>query len=121
MKFDIIYFVAVTLIAATFILSAASTFKRWASTVGMMEAKGMPFANALLVCVVILKFVAGAMLILHFHADIAAAALLVFVLMATLIFHSFWREQGMERLMHYFAFLSNLSIMGGLTLIIANG
>lgn len=116
-----IYTVATTLIAMTFILSATCTLKGWGNTVAMMKAKGMPQANVLLVLATILKYVAGIMLLLHYHADVAAAGLLGFTILATLIFDNFWKATGMQRQMLYFAFLSNLSIMGGLLLVIGLG
>lgn len=121
MQYQYIYSVAVTLIAMTFILSAINGLKNWQNTVAMMQAKGMPQADLLLKLTTILKFVAGTMLITHFHADLAAAGLLIFTVLATLIFNNFWKEAGMQRQMLYFGFLSNLSIIGGLALVLAIG
>lgn len=121
MIYENLYTIATTLMALTFMLSATSTLGHWKNTVAMMTAKGMPQANGLLILATILKYVAGIMLILHYHADLAAAGLLGFTILATLIFDNFWKETGMQRRMLYFAFLSNLSIMGGLLLVISLG
>ncbi len=121
MQYQYIYSIAVTLIAMTFLLSATNSLKNWKNTVAMMQAKGMPQADLLLKLTTLLKYTAGIMLITHFHADVAAAGLLIFTVLATLIFDNFWKETGMQRQMLYFGFLSNLSIIGGLALVIAIG
>jgi uncharacterized membrane protein YphA (DoxX/SURF4 family) len=66
-----------------------------------------------------LKYVASLMMIFQFHPNLAALGLLGFTFLATLIFDNFWTKTGLERQMRYFAFLSNLSIMGGLLMVVA--
>ena len=82
--------------------------------------KGMWFANVLLALAMILKYIAGAMLVTHFYADVAAAELLILTVIATLIFDDFCKAQGFQRQMLNYAFLSNLSIIGGMTLVVVS-
>ena len=52
---------------------------------------------------------------------VGALGLLVFLIPTTVIFHDFWNLAGPERAMQMVNFLKNLAIMGGLTLLIADG
>jgi putative oxidoreductase len=119
MFYDTLYYVAPAMIALTFILSANNTLGNWKNTVAMMQAKGLPQANLLLFLATLLKYTAGTMMILHFHSSLAAMGLLIFTVLATIIFDNFWSATGRDRQMLYFAFLSNLSVMGGLLLVLS--
>jgi putative oxidoreductase len=119
MLYQTLYSIALTLMAMTFLLSATNTVRHWQNTLGMMKAKGLPQAAMLLALATLLKFTASIMLILHFHANLAAAGLLIFTVIATLLFDNFWSATGMQRQMMYFGFLSNLSIIGGLLLVVS--
>lgn len=117
---QVFYTIATDFMAATFLLSAISTTFNWEGTVGMMKARGLPQPELLLLMATALKYVASLMMIFQFYPNLAALALLGFTAMATLIFDNFWSKAGMERRMTYFAFLSNLSIMGGLLLVVGS-
>ncbi len=117
---QLMYHVGLTCIAMTFILSAIKTFPIWQDTIGMMQAKKIPQANVMLMLATLLKFIAGLMLLLNFQTTLAATGLLIFTVIATLIFANFWQAKGMERRMSFFHFLSNLSIVGGLLVVISN-
>ncbi len=113
------YTISVVFMASTFLLSAISTTLNWENTVGMVKARGLPYANLVLFFATLLKYVASCMLIFQFYPNVAAFGLLGFTVLATIIFDNFWSETGMQRQMKYFAFLSNLSIIGGLLLVVA--
>jgi len=114
-----IYTIAIDFMALTFLLSAIHTSLKWEGTLGMMKARGLPQPELLLLMATGLKYVASLMMIFQFHPNLAAFGLLGFTFLATLIFDNFWSKTGLERQMTYFAFLSNLSIMGGLLMVVA--
>lgn len=115
---QVFYTISVVFIASTFLLSAINTTRNWENTLGMVKARGLPQANLLLFLATLLKYVASLMMIFQFYTNVAAFGLLGFTVLATLLFDNFWSATGMERMMRYFAFLSNLSIMGGLLLVV---
>lgn len=119
MNYQYLYSIALTLMAMTFLLSAIGTLRHWPNTLGMMQAKGLPQARLLLALATLLKFTASIMMIMQFYPNLAAGGLFIFTVLATLIFDDFWKESGMARQMKYFAFLSNLSILGGLLLVVS--
>lgn len=117
--YQLFYTVSVIFMASTFLLSAISTTLNWENALGMVKARGLPLANVMLFSATLLKYVASCMLIFQFYPNVAAFGLLGFTILATIIFDNFWADTGMQRQMKYFAFLSNLSIIGGLLLVVA--
>ena len=115
----ILYTLAIDFMAMTFLLSAISTTLKWEGTLGMMKARGLPQPALLLQMATGLKYLASLMMIFQIYPNLAALALLGFTILATIIFDNFWSKTGLDRQMTYFAFLSNLSIMGGLLLVVA--
>jgi len=113
------YHIAMCLIASTFLLSACHSIIHWRATLAMMQAKRLPFSKLGLLASLLLKSVAGIMLIVNFHVQIAAASLITFMVVVTIIFHNFWSMQGHERISHYFFFLTNICIVGGLLLVMS--
>ena len=70
----------------------------------------------------ILFEVGGAlMVLLGFRARIGAVALVAFLIPTTVLFHNFWSFEGDEQKMQMISFLKNLSIMGGLLMILGGG
>jgi putative oxidoreductase len=108
-------------ISAIFLLSAAGKLADYSGTAGYMASKGMPFVPFFLVMAILFELAGGLSVLLGYKARIGAAALIVFLIPATLIFHNFWAYQGMEQQMQMINFLKNVAIMGGLTLLIAFG
>lgn len=72
---------------------------------GMIEMRGLPMAVLLAWVVVAIHIVAGAFLIAGYKTKEAALALLVFVLLATLLYHLMWEDMNLFK---------NLAIIGGL-------
>ena len=63
----------------------------------------------------------GALVLIGFQARLAALALVVLTVLAKLIFHDFWSLAGAEREMQFINFLKNLSMIGGLLLVVGFG
>jgi putative oxidoreductase len=61
-------------------------------------------------------------IILGFKARIGASLLLVFLILATYFFHDFWTfEDAQAKQMQMIQFMKNLSLMGAMLFVIANG
>ena len=109
------------LISAIFILSGVMKFMDWDATAAYMASKGMPFIPVLLPLAAILEIVAGTLVLSGAASRWAALALFLFLVPTTLIFHNFWAYQGMDQQLQLQHFFKNLSIMGGLALIVGLG
>jgi putative oxidoreductase len=89
-------------------------------TAGMVD-RGLPFAQLLAPLGAAFEFAAAAALILGAGTRIAALALAVFTVTATLIAHRFWDFPVDEQRLQSIQFMKNLAIIGGLSALIAVG
>jgi len=104
------------LLSLIFLGSAATKLADPAGTQAYMEAYGLPMTGVLLVAAVATELLGGLALLMGFKTKLAAFLLSGFLLSATLIFHTSLGEQ--QQLLH---FLKNVSILGGLLLVMAEG
>ncbi len=81
---------------------------------GMMVARGVPMEKPVLYAGIALQIVAGLMFAAGLWVPYTAAALIVFVVAATPMFHDFWNYQGPERAAKFNGWISNTAIAGGL-------
>lgn len=87
-----------------------------ANTAGFYKAVGVPLAGVLVYLVIALKIVAGGAIMLGKRVTEAAAALIVFTLIATLLAHMDFKDPDQLT-----AALKNLAIVGGLLYLMSFG
>jgi len=104
-----------------FLLAGIGKFMDYDGTAKYMEAMGMTMVPFFLYGAAIIECLGGLSLILGFKTRIGAALLLLFLIPTTLIFHSFWNFDGVERAMQMINFLKNLAIFGGLLYVLCIG
>lgn len=104
------------LLGLIFVASGANKISGFEGTQQYMADYGMPATGILLVGAIIVEIAGGLSVILGYGARIGAAALILFLIPATLIFHTDFSQQT-----QVIMFLKNLSIMGGLLLLVAHG
>jgi len=109
------------LLAAIFLVSGLAKFADFSTTVGYMQAQGVPAAEPLAVLAILIEIGAGVALLVGGATRLSAVILLLYMIPVTLIFHAFWAYTGMEQRMQLVNFLKNLAIMGGLTYIATYG
>ena len=109
------------LLAAIFLISGCFKIMGYSQIVGYAAAKGLPLASVAIVCAIVVEFLGGIGVLLGFKTRIAAWLLFLYLIPATLVFHNFWKLQGMEQQDSMIHFLKNLAIMGGLLILAANG
>jgi putative oxidoreductase len=109
------------LMSVIFLLSGAMKFVNWQQMADYMASKDMPFVPVLLPAAALVEILGGLSLLLGLRARIGALALFVFLIPTTLVFHNFWAHSGMEQMNQMQHFLKNLTIMGGLLVIVGLG
>jgi len=109
------------LLSLIFLASGLGKIAAWDATAGYMASEGMTLVPLFLVAAILFEVLGGLSVLLGMKARVGAAALIVFLIPATLIFHDFWAFEGMERQIYMAMFMKNLAIMGGLLLVIAFG
>ncbi|WP_181149123.1 DoxX family protein [Salinibacter sp. 10B] len=87
-----------------------------AGTQAHMAAYGLPMTGVLLYGAIATELVGGLALLMGLKARSAVLALMGFLTVATLVFHTELGDQ--QQLLH---FLKNVAVIGGLLLVIAEG
>jgi len=88
------------------------------------QAGSLPFKPAMLVAAVAVEFVTPVCIVTGWHDRLAAAVLAGFCVVTAVLFHRFWRFPDFWRfregkgLQHFWEFLKNFGLVGGLGLIV---
>ena len=109
------------MLALIFLTSGLSKISGFEGTAGYMASKGVPLVNIALVLTIIIEVGGAAMIILGYKARIGAAALFLWMIPVTLIMHNFWALPEAAKQIQMSMFMKNISMMGGMLLIIAFG
>lgn len=88
----------------------------------VMAAKGMPAPSLMLAGSIVFLIAGGLSVVVGYKARAGAFLLLVFLVLASYYFHDFWRladpKEAQEQTIQ---FMKNLSMIGAMLFIIANG
>ena len=109
------------LLAWLFLVSGFDKIGGFAGTAGYIASKGLPMPDVLAGATIALEVVGGLLLIVGFKARWVAAAFAAFTLVATLLFHNYWAMPEAQQAMQKLMFLKNLSIAGGMLMVVAFG
>jgi putative oxidoreductase len=114
------------LLVLIFLAAGFGTIFDFAKTETLMKDLGMPgsLTPYLLVGAIAFEILGGLLVILGLWTRLGAALLIIFLLAVTPIFHAFWKiapEKAMERQNEMINFMKNLSILGGLLILVARG
>ena len=109
------------LLAALFVISGYGKIGGFAATAAAMAGKGLPAVEVLLALTILVELGGGLALVIGWKTRWVAAAVLAFTVVATLVFHNFWAVPPEQVMMQRTHFLKNLSIIGGLALLVAFG
>jgi len=109
------------LLALAFLASGArNLFWKFRQHEERMAALGVPRARPVLIAGFALNFIGAFSLAFDFHRAWGAACLLLFTLLASLIFHRWWLIQDpLLRHLHIGNLLVNAGVAGGLLLVAA--
>ncbi|MEM9353408.1 MAG: DoxX family protein [Planctomycetota bacterium] len=110
------------MIAGIFVMSAVGNkIPNFSGVAEVMAGEGVPAPKVALAGAIAFLVVGGLSLAAGYRARIGAGLLLVFLALATYYFHDFWNFDGPEKQGEMIQFLKNVSLMGGLLFIVANG
>lgn len=100
------------LISTIFLVAGVEKVLQPATTQQHMAQYGMPFTDLFLVVAIVFEIVGGLSLLLGYKACWGAIALIIFLIPATLIFHTQFSDQTQVVM-----FMKNLTIIGGLLMV----
>ena len=111
------------LLCIIFLMAAVgSKIPHFSEVAQLMDSKGIPKPKLMLAGAIVFLLAGSLSVMTGYRARIGASLLLVFLVLATYYFHNFWAiadaKAQQEQLMH---FMKNLSIVGAMLFIIANG
>ena len=111
------YYLVVLLFLGTVLINSTTQVKQHRDR---MIVLGVPFAGVVLWIGFVMQYIGTTLLLFRVHVEIGAAILIVFTVLATLIFHQFWRDENpLDRHLHRSAWFLNGGIVGALLMIIA--
>lgn len=113
--------IARVLLALMFVIAGASKFADLGGTAGYIASKGLPLPMLLAFGTAALELVGGLAIMFGLQARIAALALAVFTLLASVLFHNFWALPADQQMLQQLMFMKNLSVVGGLLLLFSFG
>lgn len=104
------------LLSHIFIISGLSKVANPAGTIAYIQSVGTPLPEVAYAIALFVELVLGVALLLGYQARLAAAGIAAFTIAAAFMFHFNMADQ-MQQIM----FLKNLTIVGGLLMVVAFG
>ncbi|MER8394321.1 DoxX family protein [Mesorhizobium sp. M0045] len=114
-----ILFAARLLLGGAFVFAGLRNIQNAALVSQLMTTRGVPQARLVLWLGIVLQIIAGALVIAGIWTALAAACLILFLIVATPMFHNFWDHQGPERASRINGFVGNVALTGGFLALIA--
>lgn len=109
------------LMSSIFLVSGIAKLTDPAGAVGYMSSVGIPNAHTLAIVAGCAEVAGGLAILTGLLTRIGAAGLFLYLIPTTLLFHNFWALTGDAAKMQMAHFMKNLTIMGGLALLVAFG
>jgi len=100
-------------LSAIFLFSALGKLMDWSGTTHHMAEKGMVATSFFLAGAIAFELFGGLSVLFGFLTRFGAAALVIFLVAVTPVFHDFWVEQGAAQMNQMQHFMKNMAIMGG--------
>ncbi|MET0280439.1 MAG: DoxX family protein [Steroidobacteraceae bacterium] len=110
-------FLARAMLCAPFIAGGLAKLLHWRAGIDEMAHFGLHPAWAFNAAVLGLQLVGSALILLNRHVWLAAGALAVFTMLATLVAHRFWSYPAPERFMQMNTFLEHVAICAAFILV----
>ncbi|TIT37271.1 MAG: DoxX family protein [Mesorhizobium sp.] len=107
------------LVGGAFVFAGLRNIQNAAFLTGLMAARGVPQARLALWAGIVLQIIAGLLVISGLWTAIACAVLVLFLVVATPMFHNFWDHQGPDRATRVNGFVGNVALGGGFLTLIA--
>lgn len=110
------------LLGTIFFMSAVGNkIPHFDQVAGVMGSVGVPAPQFMLAGAIVFLIAGSLSVIFGFRARLGAALLLTFLVLASYYFHPFWKFAGQEQQMQMIHFMKNLSMMGAMLFVMANG
>ena len=107
------------MIAFLFLFRCFTAMPRFAEHAGRLAKKSVPFPKLSLAIGFGMMLVGGVSVLIDIHTVIGACILIVFTMLANVLYHDFWNKEHdrAERNRALYVFCNNTAVMGGLVLV----
>jgi len=109
------------LIALIFLLSGLHKISDFAGTTTYIASAGLPMSTLGAIIAIVIEVGGAISLIFGFYTRAMAAIMTLFTVIAAVCFHNFWTMTGAAVAVNQIMFLKNISIAGGLLMLVAFG
>jgi putative oxidoreductase len=109
------------LLALMFVISGFGKIGAFEDTTVFMARAGIPAVSVLLMLTILVELGGGMAIIVGWKTRQIALVIAVFVAIVTVVFHAFWAAPADQRMVQQLMFMKNMSIIGGLLLLVAFG
>jgi putative oxidoreductase len=109
------------LLGSIFVVSGYGKLFGLTAFAASLEQRGVPAASTIAVIGACVELFGGLAVVLGVEVRCAAALMIAFVIVATLISHRFWELQDAARRAQATQFSKNVAIIGGFVLLLAAG
>ena len=104
-----------------FMAAVGNKIPHFSNVAKIMESVGVPAPQFMLAGAIVFLLVGSLSVIVGYKARIGAVLLLTFLVLASYYFHPFWKLDGQAQQEQMIHFMKNLSMMGAMLFIVANG
>jgi putative oxidoreductase len=107
------------LLGGFFIVAAIRNVLNWTKLQGLMKTGPLPAPEAVAAIGIAMQAVGGVSVTFGLWPVAGSAILIVFLILASVMFHPFWKYEGDARAGHLYPCLANTAIAGGLLMVAA--
>ena len=111
--------IARILISFLFVFAALSNINHAKQLITDISQKAVPLASMVFYFGVSVELISGLCLMVGYKVNLAIPVLVIFIILATLLFHDFWHAEGEFYRVQCLSFVTNLSTIGALLLLMA--
>jgi putative oxidoreductase len=111
-----------------FPFSAADKIWHWKNSLAQTESSGLPSDKAMLVAAIVIEAATPVMIVTGWHDRLGALLLAGFCAVTAFLYHPFWKgpdffaaADNSKTREHFWQFLKNFGLAGGLALVILAG
>ncbi len=109
------------MVSTIFLMSGLMKIGNFVGTSGYMAKMGVPMSDIALAVTIIVEVGGAAMIIVGWNARLGAAALFLWMVPVSLMFHAFWAVPQAQMQTQMAMFMKNLAMMGAMLMIMAFG
>lgn len=115
-------------LVAMFPFSAADKIWHWQASLKQTESSGLPGGKAMLIAAIIIEAITPVLIVTGWHDRLGAFLLAGFCFVTAFLYHPFWKgpdffspADDSKAREHFWQFLKNFGLVGGLLLVVFAG